>query len=117
MFVFEKFPVYQLAEKLSRQIEDCVFNNPDIDFNIKNQLSRALTSITSNIAEGSGKFTGKDKKNFYIIARGSTHECVSLVKTLYNQKFINKEIYTSIYIDFETISKMLTGLIGAMMSR
>lgn len=31
-----------------------------------------------NIAEGSGRYTKADKKNFYIISRGSVYECVSL---------------------------------------
>ncbi len=117
MFVFEKFPVYQIAEKAVRTINRCILINPRADFNAKNQLNRASLSIMSNIAEGSGKFSSKDKKNFYVIARGSTHECVSLIKALYLNNQISNETYRELYQDFETISKMLTGLIGAMMSR
>lgn len=31
-----------------------------------------------NIAEGSGRFTDKNKRNFYVIARGSAFECVAV---------------------------------------
>jgi four helix bundle protein len=33
-------------------------------------------SISSNIAEGNGRFTKADHKHFFGIARGSVQECV-----------------------------------------
>ncbi|MCU0653299.1 MAG: four helix bundle protein [Candidatus Pacebacteria bacterium] len=35
-----------------------------------------------NIAEGSGKFSKADKRNFYTISRGSVYECVSLMELI-----------------------------------
>jgi four helix bundle protein len=40
----------------------------------KDQLDRASTSIPLNIAEGNGKFSGKDRARFLEIARGSALE-------------------------------------------
>jgi four helix bundle protein len=44
------------------------------------QLSRASTSISLNIAEGCSRWHRKDKKHFYQIAMGSTAECASIVR-------------------------------------
>jgi hypothetical protein len=39
-------------------------------------LNRAALSIAMNLAESNCRFTMPDRRHFFIIARGSTHECV-----------------------------------------
>jgi len=43
-------------------------------FGLTNQMRRAVISISSNIAEGFSRETDKDKKRFYVIAKGSLIE-------------------------------------------
>ena len=49
---------------------------------IQSQFKRAFISIPLNIAEGSGKQTGKDQARFYDIARGSALECGACLDVL-----------------------------------
>ena len=42
---------------------------------LKDQLSRAASSIVLNLAEGSGRLTAKDQRKFFSIAYGSLREC------------------------------------------
>ena len=42
---------------------------------LKEQLSRASSSIALNLAEGYGKSSNKDRARFYQIAFGSIREC------------------------------------------
>jgi four helix bundle protein len=35
-----------------------------------------------NIAEGTSRFSNKDRKNFFVIVRGSAFECVAILEYL-----------------------------------
>ncbi|MCF7822997.1 MAG: four helix bundle protein [Candidatus Marinimicrobia bacterium] len=43
-------------------------------YNLKDQIIRAATSSTANIAEGYGRFHYKESAQFYRISRGSLYE-------------------------------------------
>ena len=73
----------------------------------KNQLGRASLSIMLNIAEGSAKFSNKDRRNFYITARGSVFECSSLIGFLYAEEEIEAGLKEELCSCYEEISKML----------
>ena len=73
-----------------------------------------MTSIILNIAEGSGKFSKADKRNFYTIARGSMYDVVSIVDILFDDKIISEEERKDLYSDLETVSKRLLGLINSL---
>jgi four helix bundle protein len=71
-------------------------------------------SIVLNIAEGTGRFTKPDKRNFYIISRGSVFECVAILEILLLQKNLEKSIFQKCYADAEELSKMLYSLIKGL---
>ena len=62
---FRSLKVYQDARSFNREVF-LLLKDPAFDRNIRDQLSRASTSIVLNIAEGSGRFTMKDKKIFLL---------------------------------------------------
>jgi four helix bundle protein len=113
MFDFEKLEVYQKAKGLNHEILSFLRENKIIDNYIRDQLKRASISIVINIAEGSGKYSKADKRNFYTIARGSVYECVSLLEIAVDEKYIESKRYVTFLTQYETISKMLFGLINS----
>jgi four helix bundle protein len=113
MFDFENLDVYRKAKELNKEVLKFLKENKQIDSYIRDQLKRASISIVINIAEGSGKFSKADKRNFYTIARGSVYECVSLLELILDEGQITKEKFQDLYKKFETISKMLLGLINS----
>src|SRR3989338_5041718 len=111
MFDFENLQVYAKSKELNREVSGFLKENKQINAYIKDQLRRASISMVINIAEGSGKFSLGDKRNFYTISRGSVYECVSLMELLRDDEAIDSTKFQHFYNEFETVSKMLFGLI------
>lgn len=113
MFDFEKLEVYKKSKVLNKEIIYFLKEARGVDSYIRDQLKRASISIVINIAEGSGKFSKADKRKFYIIARGSVYECVSLLELIFEDTIIDKERFDNFYRKHEELSKMLLGLINS----
>lgn len=111
MFDFENLEVYKKAKALNKEILVFLRDNKHIDNYVRDQLKRASISVVINIAEGSGKFSKADKSNFYTISRGSVYECVSLLEIIADDNDIDQKTFENYKGQYETISKMLMGLI------
>ncbi len=102
---------------LNESIYPLLKNNKSIPTYLKNQLGRASLSILLNIAEGSGRQTNKDRKNFLVNARGSTFECAAIINFLYDRKEIENTLKTKLYSEFDQISRMLYAMIDNIEKR
>lgn len=72
---FTEMPVWKLAMDYAVSIFELSANLPkQEDYALTSQIRTAALSIADNLAEGFGRETAKDKKKFYIIARGSALE-------------------------------------------
>ncbi|MCJ7449734.1 MAG: four helix bundle protein [Bacteroidales bacterium] len=110
MFDFQKLDVYQKAKTFCKEIAE-VLKSKDFDRVTNDQLRRASFSIMLNIAEGSSRFSHKDRKNFMVIARGSAFECVAILEYLYEMKELNQQSFDHFVKNLDEISRMLFGLI------
>jgi len=108
--------VYLKAEEFYALVLE-MLKNKEIDKIVKDQLRRATLSIVLNIAEGAGKYALADKKNFYIISRGSVNECVAILRILKIENKISEEIFKNSYEYLLEIAKMLTGLVNSLVRR
>ncbi len=88
-FAFEKLKVYQKALDFADAACSLTRGFPRGYFFMANQLNRAALSIAANIAEGNGRFTKADRKNFFGIARGSVQECVPLLEIAARQGLLD----------------------------
>ena len=113
MFDFEKLEVYKKGKDLNKKVLKFLKNNKVIDSYVRDQLRRASISMVINIAEGSGKFSKADKRNFYTTSRGSVYECISLLEIILEEGQISQSEFQEFYNDFEEISKMLLSLINS----
>ncbi|PYJ10610.1 MAG: four helix bundle protein [Verrucomicrobia bacterium] len=83
----------------------------------KDQLDRASTSIPLNIAEGNGKFSGKDRARFLEIARGSALECAACLDVLVARKLATLEQIETAKENLARIVQMLMGMLRRFSER
>lgn len=92
MIALTDLHVYQLAEALS----DMVWNDYDhwpekAQKTIGFQIIRSSDSISINIAEGYGRYTAPDRKNFYRYARGSFEETKGWLRKAFRRSIISSD--------------------------
>ena len=115
--MFENLEVYQKAIDFVDQITVLTKEFPRGYYFLTDQLNRAALSIATNIAEGNGRFTKADRRNFFIIARGSAQECIPLLELARRKKLINESIISDLRNQLEIIAKMISGLINGLENR
>jgi four helix bundle protein len=80
-------------------------------FLLISQIIDCSRSITRNIAEGYGRFTYADTKNFFIIARGSVTETMEQLTTAFDEKYISETILNEGEEKCELVFKLINGYI------
>tara|TARA_B100002019_G_C20926784_1_gene430212 strand:+ start:250 stop:597 length:348 start_codon:yes stop_codon:yes gene_type:complete len=110
MFDFEKLTVYHKAKAFNKKVTEFL-ESKQLNRTTNDQLRRAAFSIMLNIAEGSGRYSKADKRNFYVIARGSSFECVAIFDFLQETKLINESQFKTFYNDLDELSRMLFTMI------
>lgn len=104
--------VWKKAHQLTLEIYKTVSTYPKEEiYSLVSQLKRASSSIATNIAEGTGRFSQKDLAHFLQIALGSSHEVEYLLLLSKDLGFINNEIYIQLEKDINEIKAMLISLI------
>ncbi|MCC5786055.1 MAG: four helix bundle protein [Phycisphaerales bacterium] len=116
-FAFEKLRVYQRAVGFADDVCSLTRGLPRGYFFLADQLNRASLSIAANIAEGNGRFTKADRRNFFGIARGSVQECVPLLELALRQGLVSPERHAELKAELQEIAKMLSGLINGVEKR
>ena len=82
----------------------------DERFGLTSQLRRSALSVSSNIAEGSGRGSLRDRRNFYGMSRGSLKESESLLLVSQRLDFVSEARCRSAMAFADETSRMLTKL-------
>ena len=116
-FSFEGLRVYQAARQLVKDVYLLVNKLPAVEnFALSSQIRRAVVSVKSNIAEGSGRNHAKDKAHFIDMAYGSLMETYSELETAAHLGYITEEEVKIIKPNFVDVGKMLSGLRTSFLS-
>jgi len=110
MFNFEKLEVWHKSVAFAGLIYRLSKSFPtDEKFGLINQIRRAASSISANIAEGSAR-PPADFAKFIGYATGSLFEVITHATVARNEGFLSQEAHGQLYRDADEISRMLSGL-------
>jgi four helix bundle protein len=110
-FSFEQLKAYQVARALVKDIYVLQNSFPKEErYALGDQVRRAATSITANLAEGSGRQSVKEKIHFIEIAFGSMTEVFCELQTACDLSYIEESQLDALRPQFAEVAKMLSGL-------
>lgn len=115
-FSHENLIVYQRSLDFVEFIENILSKMKD-KLNVYEQIDKCSTSIPLNIAEGTGKFSAKDKNKYYDIARGSATESAACLDVMFKRKKITQEENNKGKEILYEIVSMLVGLVRSNSER
>jgi four helix bundle protein len=114
VFLFEKLDVYQNSLVFAKEVIQASNRFSRGNYAIADQLRRASLSIPLNIAEGNGRWHSKDRKSFFLIARGSAFECVPLIEICRDLGLVEPKQAEEWRDNIKEIGRMLNGLIKSI---
>jgi len=110
-YSFERLDVWKIAKEFVKHIYNLTQGFPSREkYGIVDQLRRAAISVPSNLAEGSGRTSGKDKARFTQISYGSLMECLNLIVISNELNMIRDEDLNQLRNEVEAISRKLSNL-------
>jgi len=108
-FTFFDLRVYQESKQLVKDVYSLLEKFPKIEvYAMGDQLRRAVVSVPSNIAEGSGRTSLKEKVHFLEIAYGSLTETLCQLDIAHDLGYITD-------VEF-SVEKERIGIIGKQLS-
>jgi four helix bundle protein len=109
---------WQKAIDLVTEIYLATQTFPDRErFGLTSQLRRAAVSVPSNVAEGQGRHSTGEFKQFLGHARGSLLEVETQIFIARNLGYLSREQSESSIKRTEEVGRILNGLLGSLKSR
>ncbi len=114
---FQDLIVWQKAMDLVTEIYRVTQKFPKEEiFGLVSQLRRAAVSVPSNIAEGQGRLTEKEFRQFLGTARGSLSEVETQIIIANNLGYLNDSDSQSLSAMVAEVGRVLNGLISSVLS-
>ncbi|APU69652.1 four helix bundle protein [Christiangramia flava] len=111
MNYFRDLKVWQKSIQLSNLIYSATKEFPKEEiYGLTSQIRRSSVSISSNIAEGCGRESKKEFKNFLGIALGSAFELETQMIIALNQNFLDKIEFDEFEKEIQHIQNMIIKL-------
>lgn len=111
IFSFEKLIAWQKGRELAILIYKTTKNFPkDEVFGLTSQMRRCSISIASNLAEGSGRSSMKEKARFSEIAYSSSLELLNQVILSFDFEYLDENQYIQIRETITEVNMLIDGL-------
>jgi four helix bundle protein len=105
-------PVWQDAQDIAVSVYKITDTLPKHElYSLGDQIRRAASSVSANIAEGFGRATLKDRAHFYHIALGSLLETKNYLYLCEKLGYIDKTSLSSHVESIEGVQRQITAII------
>ena len=110
---YKELECYIQARLLRMYVSELAKKFPQHEkFLLTAQIIDSSRSVTRNIAEGYGRYTYTDTRNFFIISRGSVTETMEHLSTAKDEKYITEEELKMGEEKCELVFKLINGYIS-----
>ncbi len=117
-FTFETLDVYNKARKLVKDIYLLLEVFPSFEkYSLCDQIRRSAISVPSNLAEGSGRFSIKERVHFIEISYGSLMELYCQLSIANDLGYFSAEEQKKFKIQIDEIARMLYGLRTSLINK
>lgn len=111
LFNFERLDAYKEARSLVKEVYILLSSFPNTEtYALGDQIRRSSVSITSNIAEGCGRSSLKEKIHFLEIAFASMLENYSQLQVALDLGYINLNDLEKVRPLYAKVASLLSGL-------
>ena len=118
LFSHEQLDMWQFSMDFVTDIYKLLNRFPERErFSLTSQIRRAAISVPSNIAEGSSRFSEKEKIHFNEIALGSLAEVICQLDIALRVGYISQEEFNQFKSKASTIGKMISGYRRSMINK
>jgi four helix bundle protein len=105
---FRDLKIWQNARVIIKNVYIATASFPSTEiYGLQSQARRAVVSIATNIAEGSGRSSNKDFNNFLNMAKGSLFEVQTLIIVSNDLNFIEADASNNLLSQCEELEKMI----------
>jgi len=109
---YKNLDVWKESRKLVSTVYSLAKNFPEEEkFGLTSQIKRASISIPSNIAEGLGRNSKKETRQFVYIAKGSLYEVETQIYLALDLGFLQENQTEEIFNQITTVRKLIIGFI------
>jgi four helix bundle protein len=109
---FEDLLIWKLSLKITKEIYDITSKEKFAkDFGLRDQIRRAIVSVSSNVVEGFEKNNNNEFIRFLKIAKGSVGESRNQLYIALVVVYISQEEFDKINAELEDLARQIGGFI------
>jgi four helix bundle protein len=113
-FNFKELKVWQKALSFANNVIELIenLNTNKKHYRLIEQIEASSASVTQNIAEGKGRYSKKEFKQYLYIARGSLLETITLLNLFKLRNWITEQQLNETENEAYEVTSMIKGLIN-----
>ena len=110
-YSYKNLKAYKESKKLVKQVYALLKKFPKEEtYALCDQLRRAVISVPSNIAEGSGRTSAKDQAHFFEMAFGSLMEVDCQIDIAKDLGYVSLDEHETVTIQISQVAALLSGM-------